>query len=336
MYKYILYPDKFFDDDFSIEKKFLKNKYKLVGLKLEANQLKKNEIGLLNNASALVMGISLQVNKKIISMLSKCSIITRAGVGYDLIDIEECKTKNIPVCNVPDYGTDEVADHSFAMILNFSRGISYYNDLLSQNLKANWNYSAAKSVVRLSKKKIGILGLGRIGIAVALRAKAFGLDVVFYDPYIDDGYDKALNIKREKNLINFIKEINFLSINCSANRANHEIINSKILKHANKNLVIVNTARGKLVDLDAIYWAIKNNEISCYGTDVFEKEPPEKDNLLIKAFQNKEDWLLGRLIISPHAAFYSPDSIINLREKAIQTCINHIEKLGTFNCINGL
>ena len=329
----ILYPDRLYDDGFIIEKSVISDNYELIGVK----SFPPNEIDetLFKKAKALVTGIKLKIDKSIISILENCEIITRLGVGYDLIDIEECAKRDIPVCNVPDYGTCEVADHALALLMNFTRGISFYNNFLNENFMKNWDYSKVTSITRLSGKKVGVLGLGRIGTAFAMRAKSLGLEVVFYDPYVVDGQEKALNIEREKDLVNFISRIDFLSIHCLSNNETRGIIDKHILKEAKSNLIIINTARGDIINLEDAYKALKNKSIFGLAFDVFSKEPPDINHPLIKAYINKEEWIYNRLIITPHSAFYSPDSLLDLRKKAVKNCTNFLEGKGLSNCVNG-
>ena len=165
MSKIILYPDILFNDNFAIEKPLVGNSYSLHGV--DAKSLHDIDKNILQEAVALVTGLKLKIDKSLISELDNCKIITRLGVGYDIIDVKECLRRGIPVCNVPDYGTCEVSDHALALLLNFARGISFYNENLKDDITNNWDYSSAVSITRLQGKRLGILGLGRIGTASA-------------------------------------------------------------------------------------------------------------------------------------------------------------------------
>ena len=327
----ILYPDSLTNDNFLYEKPIAKNRCKLTKYNAKVAQDIPGDI--LSDVDGLITGLQLKIDKKIIDKLSSCKIITRLGVGYDLIDIEYCGKKGIVVCNVPDYGTYEVADHAIAMIMNFARGISAYNNKLKSNMISNWNFSAVETIDRVVNKNMGIIGLGRIGTAFALRAKAFGFNVKFYDPYVPDGQEKALNIERHNNLKEFITDIDYLSIHCLANKETENLINAEILKYCKPNLTIVNTARGVIINLTDAYNALLNGNIKAIGLDVFPSEPPNKDNPLIKAWL-EEEWAQEKIILSPHSAFYSPTGLIFLREKALKTCLDHLEGNKTANCVN--
>ena len=330
----VVYPDSISSDNFSIEKKLTKGSTKLISL--GAKNIEEIPAEILQKADALVTGIQLKIDKQLIKKLKCCKIITRAGVGYDLIDIKAAGKAGIAVCNVPDYGTYEVADHAIALILNFARGISIYDKLLQQDLEANWSYLKAPSVSRLSGRILGIVGLGRIGTACALRAKAFGLDVVFYDPYVPDGQDKALNIKRIEQLPDLLSQSDYVSIHCLANEETSGLFDSALFKFCKPGQVLVNTARGVIVDLDSLYDCLKAGQLAAAGLDVFSSEPPPKENKLIRAWCDQEDWLEGRLVLTPHSAFYSPDGLKFLRNKALKTCLDYLNNRSLVNCVNNI
>ena len=327
----ILYPDNLTNDDFLYERPIAENRCKLIKFNASNSEEIPNDIW--KNADGLITGLKMKIDKNVIDKLTSCKIITRLGVGYDLIDIKYSGNKGIIVSNVPDYGTYEVADHAIAMIMNFARGISTYNDMLKSNIKKNWNFGAVSTIDRVVNKNIGIIGLGRIGTAFALRAKAFGFNVKFYDPYIPDGQEKALNIERYHNLEELISEIDYLSIHCLANKETENLIDAKIFNICKPNLTIVNTARGVIINLDDAYTALKNNKLQAIGLDVFPNEPPNKNHSLVKAWLN-EGWAKSRIIFTPHSAFYSPTGLIFLREKALKTCLDHLEGTKTANCVN--
>jgi len=327
----ILYPDNLTNDDFLYERPIAENRCKLIKFNASNSEEIPNDIW--KNADGLITGLKMKIDKNAIDKLTSCKIITRLGVGYDLIDIKYSGNKGIIVSNVPDYGTYEVADHAIAMIMNFARGISTYNDMLKSNIKKNWNFGAVSTIDRVVNKNIGIIGLGRIGTAFALRAKAFGFNVKFYDPYIPDGQEKALNIERYHNLKELISEIDYLSIHCLANKETENLIDAKIFNICKPNLTIVNTARGVIINLDDAYTALKNNKLQAIGLDVFPNEPPNKNHSLVKAWLN-EGWAKSRIIFTPHYAFYSTTGLIFLREKALKTSLDHLEGTKTANCVN--
>ena len=327
----VLYPDFLAKDDFKYEKPIANGICELI--KYDAKKSSQIPDAIWNKADALVTGLYMKIDESLIYKLKTCKIITRMGVGYDLINEVKCGESGIVVSNVPDYGTYEVADHAISLIMNFARGISEYDRLLKENINNNWHHSSVYTIDRVVKKKLGIIGLGRIGTAFALRAKAFGFDISFYDPYVPDGQEKALNINRCNKLDELMSTVDYLSIHCLANNETNNIINASILKICKPNLVIVNTARGAIIDLDAAYDALKADKIRAIGLDVLPTEPADIKHPLINAWLN-EKWADGKIVITPHSAFYSPTGLIFLREKALKTCLDHLQGVKTSNCIN--
>jgi C-terminal binding protein len=163
------------------------------------------------------------------------------------------------------------------------------------------------SFSRLRGKKLGIIGFGKIGKAVGLRAKAFGLDVHFYDPYLEDGVDKSLGVKRFDTLQDLLQQSDVISVNCDLNKENYHMLNKQTLRWipANKGVFLVNTARGGLIEEAGLLEALSDGRIKAAGIDVLEKEPYE-------GHLNHID----NLILTPHTAFYSDEGFVEMRTKA--------------------
>ena len=170
-------------------------------------------IGQIEDADAIMVYHYFRFSRSSINRLKNCKAIIRPGVGYDGIDIEAAAERGIPVCNVPDYGTEEVADSAMAMALSLARGSHYLNSRLRRGI-GDWNVDQAIPIPRLRGRRFGIVGCGRIGTATALRAKAFGFDVAFYDPYVSDGIDKALGVTREDSLGALLASSHIISLHC--------------------------------------------------------------------------------------------------------------------------
>ncbi|MDP2923771.1 MAG: C-terminal binding protein [Candidatus Omnitrophota bacterium] len=279
-----------------------------------------DEIGMLKHiedVDALIVSPGMTVSEKSIKKLKKCKCVVSLAVGYDNIDIKLAGENGIAVANVPDYGTEEVADVAMAFILSLSRKINYYNDNLKE-AHSKWNWRLGIPIHRLRSRALGIVGLGRIGTAVALRSKVFGFDVLFCDPHKEDGYDKALGIKRVNGLKNLLKESDIVTIHTPLTSETKGMINKDFLSLMKKGAILVNTARGPIFEsLDIIEWALKNNIIQAVATDVLPQEPPDENHSLIKSWRSNEEWIKGRLIISPHAAFYSEEAGFDLCCKAV-------------------
>ncbi|MFO0293544.1 MAG: C-terminal binding protein [Rhodospirillales bacterium] len=260
--------------------------------------------------------------------------VLRSGVGYDTIDGAAWGARGIPVFNVPDYGTSEVADHAIALMLALTRGTAAYHDAMRRDPRKNWTYTVAPTVRRLRTSVFGVLGLGRIGLAAARRAQGFGMDVVFYDPYQPSGFELATGLKRARSLEDLLKVADVVSVHTPLSDETTGLLGAKAFAAAKPGLIVINTARGPVVDLDALYDALRSGRVAAAGLDVLPKEPADPEHKLIRAFLDREEWLEGRFTLSPHAAFYSPAANDDLRRKTIETVLEHLETGALANCVN--
>jgi C-terminal binding protein len=173
---------------------------------------------------------------------------------------------------------------------------------------------------RLSAQNFGIIGLGRIGTAVALRAKAFGFRVVFYDPYRLNGSELALGVSRAKSLEELLAQSDVLSIHVPLSPETTGMLGLRELSLLPQNAVVVNTARGPSLDLDALETLLRSGHIAAAGLDVIPVEPPvEPIPSLLRAYRAREPWLEGRLVVTPHSAFYTPEAWEDIRRKSAET-----------------
>ncbi len=273
------------------------------------------------------------ITKKYINNLPNLKGIVRYGVGYDAIDLEYAKNKNIFVCNTPDYGTEEVSDTAIAMIMNISRGITRY-DYQCRSYTNTWQENTITSIKRTSDYKLGVIGAGRIGASVLLKANALRFNTYFYDPYVPRGHEKMLNTKRTDTLEELLETCDIISINCPLSDETEGMINQKFINNMKDGSSLVNTARGGIIkDIDVFYEALKSGKLSNVALDVIPKEPP-KDSLLINAWRKKEEWLDGRFILNPHTAYYSDKAYFEMREKAALNAKRILEGLEPFNIVN--
>lgn len=246
--------------------------------------------------------------------------VVRMGVGYDRIDRAACAARGILVCNVPDYGTMEVAEHAVVTALALRRGLFLYHDTQRAEPPAPWMFTPHPLVRRSETQTFGIVGLGRIGTAAALRAKAFGFRVVFHDPYRPNGADRALGIGRARTLDDLLAQSDVLSLHIPLTPETDGLIGARELALLPRNAVIVSTARGPSIDLDALEAALRSGHIAGAGLDVLPVEPPvEPIPALLRAYRAREAWLTGRLVITPHSAFHTPESWDDIRRKSAET-----------------
>ena len=246
--------------------------------------------------------------------------IVRMGVGYDKLDRPAMAARNILVCNVPDYGTTEVADHAIALALTLRRGILLHHELQRQDPPAPWRSFQNPMIQRLGIQTFGIVGLGRIGTAVALRAKAFNFRVAFYDPYLPNGVELALGINRAASLEDLMRQTDVLSIHAPLTPETRGMVGREQLALLRPNAVVVNDARGPILDLDALADLLRDGHIAAAGLDVLPQEPPvDPVPELLRAYRAREKWLEGRLVITPHSAWLTPHSWEDTRRKSAET-----------------
>lgn len=239
------------------------------------------------------------------ALAPKCQCVVRAGVGYNNVDLDAATRHGVVVCNVPDYGTEEVADHAIMFLLALARRLIPCHSAIRSG---TWHYTTATGTPRLRGKTLGLIGCGRIGSATALRAKAFGLDVVFYDPLVKHGMDKALGIRRVNTLDELLVQSHFVSLHCYLDETTHHLINEQTLSRMRPGSYLLNTARGGVVDGAALLAALDSGHIAAAALDVVEREPLDVERLRSHP----------HVIFTPHSAFYSAEGFVELRTKAAQ------------------
>lgn len=257
----------------------------------------------LDDADAVMIYHYLRLSREQIERLHQCRVIVRPGVGYDNIDIAAARERGIPVCNVPDYGTEEVADSALGMALTLARGTHFLNSRLRRGIGA-WNVDQAAPIERLRGRVFGIIGCGRIGGAAALRAKAFGFDVVIYDPLLRDGIEKTLGVRRVDSLETLLRQSHILSLHCPLTPQTRGMIGAAQIALLPAGAILVNTARGGIVDTTAVVAALANGHLAAAGIDVLEQEPPPEDSPVLRAWRDPNHPAHDRLLLNPHTAYY--------------------------------
>lgn len=265
----------------------------------------------LNEAVGALMWHTINLNKEDLEKFKSLRIIVRIGSGVDNIDVKAAGELGIAVCNVPGYGVEEVADTTLCLILNLYRRTYWLANMVKEGRKFSGPEQvreAAQGCARIRGDTLGLVGLGRIGSAVALRAKAFGFNVSFYDPYLPDGIEKSLGLTRVYTLQELLFHSDCVSLHCTLNEHNQHLINDFTINQMRPGAFLVNTARGGLVDDNALAKALKQGRIRAAALDVHENEPCNVNQGPLKDAQN--------LIVTPHAAFYSEPATTELREMA--------------------
>ena len=276
-------------------------------------------VGRVEDADAVMVYV-LHITPRTIERLARCRLIIRCGVGYDRIDGAFARERGIPVAHVPDYCTEEVADTALAQILALTRGLTYQSSRLRASATPwSWREAASLSLRRLRGRTLGLVGLGRIGTATALRAKAFGLDVAYYDPYKPHGFDRALGLRRVDSLEELARSSAILSLHCPLTPETRGMIDARIISLLPSEAYLVNTARGAVVDTTAIPAAVESGQLAGVALDVLEHEPPADDDPLIRAWRDPQHPAHWRVLLTPHSAFYSQESPQDARTHAALT-----------------
>ena len=288
---------KFTDQEASVERPFLEEVADLRTVWLDFNAPLPDEV---IGANALILWHGPLITAPIIAKMQHCRAIIRNGVGFDTVDITAAAQAGIPVCNVPDYGTEEVADHALALTLALYRQL-FLLDAEAKQL--GWKINVAAKMRRLNTQTFGIIGLGRIGTAAALRAKAFGFRVVFFDRYVPAGTHKALGIERVASLDDLLRRSDTISVHCPLSAETRGMIGAREIGLLRPGAFVVNTARGDIVQKAPVFAALRSGHLGGAGLDVVEAEP----------LRTAEEAATPNLIVTCHAAFCSPEGMIEMR-----------------------
>ncbi len=291
--------------------------------------------GQVEDADALIVYHTFPITETTFCRLGHCRVIARAGVGYDNLDIESARRHNIPVANTPDYGTEEVADSALGLLLSLTRAISSLNLGLLEN-RLDWDRGELPEVKRLRGRTMGIVGLGRIGTAMALRAKILGLKVIYYDPYKPHGYDKSLAIERVDSLEQLLRRSFVVSVHCPLTNETQNMLDVAALQKLPHGSFLINTARGGVVENARIPELISTGQLAGAGLDVLENEPPSEDHPLIRAWKDPRHPAHHRIILNPHRAFYCEEGILEIREKTALACLAALQGTPIPNVVNDL
>ena len=290
-------------------------------------------VGKIEDADAVMLYHFISITERTIKRLEKCKLIVRCGVGFDNVDRAAARARGITVANVPDYGTEDVADSAIGMMLTLIRGIHYLNTRCQLGL-GPWIYTQAQPLYRLRGRVFGIIGIGRIGTATALRAKALGMEVVYYDPFVPQGRDKSLGVRAAETLDELLAQSDVVSVHTPLTPETKHIINRESIAKMKPGSYVVNTARGGTVDVLAVLEAITSEHLRGAAIDVLETEPPLPDHPLIKAWRDPNHLAHSRIIINPHSAFYTEEGLIDMRVKGSQNCRRVLLGQTPYNVVN--
>ncbi|MEZ0606104.1 C-terminal binding protein [Paraburkholderia sp. IW21] len=283
---------------------------------------------------AILVWHRMKITADVVAKLERCRMIVRVGVGFDNVDTSACRERGIPVSNVPNYGTTEVADHAIAMMLYLARGIGTYEKRLKANLKSGFVAEDVPVVRRLRGSTFAAIGMGRIGTAIARRAAAFDMNVVYFDPYLPEGHELGLGFERVDSMEALLSRANVVSLHVPLSDETRNMFGDAQLQAMKPNGIFINIARGKLVDVDAVHRALMSGHLAAAGLDVLPQEPPVPAPQLIESWRANEEWLAGRLVVTPHAAFYSEAGYVDMRTFSAQILVDYLTKGRLRNNVN--
>lgn len=252
------------------------------------------------------------ITRRVIENLKNCRVIVRYAIGVDNIDLKAAEEHGIYVCNVPDYGVDEVSNHAIALLLDCAKKLSFLAD---QVKKGNNSYTVVKPLYRISGKTLGLVGFGRIPQLVARKMASFGVNIIAYDPMINEAAARELNVT-SVSLEELLECSDYISVHCPLMASTHHMFNKETFQKMKPTAIFINTARGGVVKEEDLVWALENGVISMAGLDVTEVEPVAVDNPLLK---------LPNAIVTPHAAWYSVEAVETLQRMAAEEVVRALK-----------
>ena len=257
--------------------------------------------------------------------LPRLQTISKYGIGLDKINVDYATEKKIPVLFTPGVNHTTVAEHTFGLILGITKDIQA-NAVAVQNGEwvAGWKKPVGNEIMG---KTIGILGLGRIGKEVAIRAKAFGMEIIAFDPYFDDSFGEQYGIKRCADMDEVLQNSDVVSLHCFLTKETEDMINASKIAEMRDNVVVINCARGELVNTNDMAAALKSGKVGGYGADVLDAEPPAPDHVLIGA---------PNCIITSHIGSRTHESVQRQANRCLNNLINFLAGTDDVLCANGL
>jgi D-3-phosphoglycerate dehydrogenase / 2-oxoglutarate reductase len=270
-------------------------------LSLSASSAVPDILAVARDADALLVCYA-KLPGDLIRQLTRCKVIGRTGLGVDNIDLPAARERKIAVTYVPDYCMDEVSDHAMALLLALARKVPYANSLVQGG---RWEMAAVAPIHRLKGQRLGLVGFGNIPRALVPKAKAFGLKVLAYDPFVTQDAFASFGVEGA-GFDDLLASSDFVSIHAPLTPQTRGLLNSSALAKMKPGALLINTARGPLIDEKALIDALDSGRLGGAALDVLETEPPPKDSPLI-----------GRpnVVLTPHTAFYSVEALQELQTK---------------------
>jgi len=272
---------------------------------------------------AVIAGLKVSLTADVISKLRRVKIIQSTGIGVDKIDVDAATAAGIPVVNVPDVFTEEVADQAFTLLLAVNRKLVYCQQMAASG---RWSQTQAGlgSVPKINGKTLGLVAFGNIARAVARRAKGFNLRVISHDPFVTADVMAEHGVE-PVTLEQVFAESDFISAHAPHSKATHHLIGKRLFDLMKPSAIFVNTGRGKVVDEPALIEALREGKLAGAGLDVLEWEPPDPSNPLLS---------MPNVTVTPHVAAYSNESMVARRRRHGQEIAAVLTGQRPRNCVN--
>lgn len=250
-----------------------------------------------------------EINDQFLDQYPNVQFVVRYGVGYDSIDIESVKRRGVKFANNPSYGVDEVSNTALSFVMEFLRATSFYKSI-AEKVPADWQENTIERLRRPQSMRFGVIGAGRIGSALLRKVSVLGFkDVSIFDPFLSEGYEKALGCKRYNSIDEIFGNCDIISIHCPLNTSTKGILTESVLRKMREGAALINTARGGLFcnEDGLISFLNERHDVMIY-TDVLPEEPPK---------QNFFDKLMNQNIyVTPHTAYYTREAYKEMRQLA--------------------
>jgi len=260
---------------------------------------------------------------QVLDALVKCRVIVRGGIGVDTIDVPAATERGILVVNVPSYCVNEVSDHAISLMCSLLRRLPV---AMASIRKGDWNREVVKPLHSLRSLTVGIIGFGNIGRLSGVKASAFGMSIVFYDPCVPGDVKIGNTTARKVDLVRLLKDSDAVLLHAPATKATYHLINRDTLNLVKPGCVIVNTARPQLIDTGALVEYLENGRLGGVGLDMIENVPPFSDAHPLLRFEN--------VVITPYVAWYTEESVIALRETMAQEIVRVFKGISPLSVVN--
>lgn len=271
---------------------------------------------LVRGADAVVIYRAAVTEDLVAAMEPTVRVVARQGVGFDNLNAPLLERRGIYGFHVPDYCVDEVASHTMGLILAFERGICAQNDYIK---RGRWSIPYGGVPRRMSELTAGVIGFGRIGVATTRRLRMFVRRVVAYDPYVQADFMAAHGVEKAASLAELMGASDMVLLHCVLTPETRQIISTESLAHLKPGALLVNTARGQLVDSSAVRAALASGRLAGYASDVFSPEDPQADPV------NRELVKSDRVIATCHRAFFSRESEASVRRRVAQEVLHVLQ-----------